>query len=59
MRSSHRAASITEAQRARWVALLSRCADEAGLPSDPEFRSAFASYLEWESRAAVATSTEA
>ena len=41
----------TEAQRARWVALATRAADEAGLPADPEFRSALASYLEWSSRA--------
>ena len=41
----------TEAQRARWVALATRAADEAGLPADPEFRSAFTSYLEWSSRA--------
>ena len=41
----------TEAQRARWVALATRAADEAQLPADPEFRSAFTSYLEWSSRA--------
>ncbi len=41
----------TEEQRARWVALATRAADEAGLPADPEFRSAFTSYLEWSSRA--------
>ena len=39
------------AQRARWVALAIRAADDAGLPADPEFRSAFTSYLEWSSRA--------
>ena len=42
---------FTEAQRARWVTLAVRAADEAGLPADPEFRSAFTSYLEWSSRA--------
>ena len=41
----------TEAQRARWVTLAIRAADEAGLPADPEFRSALTSYLEWSSRA--------
>ena len=41
----------TEAQRARWVALATRAADEAGLPADPGFRSALSSYLEWSSRA--------
>ncbi len=42
---------FTEAQRARWVALSGLAADEAGLPADPEFRSALVSYLEWTSRA--------
>jgi len=42
---------FTEAQRARWVAVATRAADEAGLPADPEFRSALTSYLEWTSRA--------
>ncbi|MGP4018297.1 hypothetical protein [Saccharopolyspora sp. 5N708] len=28
-------------------------ADEVGLPDDPEFRSAFAAYLEWGSRMAL------
>ncbi len=42
---------FTEAQRARWVALFGLAADEAGLPADPEFRSALVSYLEWTSRA--------
>ena len=41
----------TEAQRARWVALATQAADEAGLPADPGFRSALTSYLEWSSRA--------
>ena len=44
----------TEAQRARWVALASQAADEAQLPADPAFRSAFTSYLEWSSRASQA-----
>ena len=47
---------FTEEQRARWVALATRAADEAGLPADPEFRSAFTSYLEWSSRASQAGS---
>jgi uncharacterized Fe-S cluster protein YjdI/CDGSH-type Zn-finger protein len=42
---------MTEEQRARWVALAVRAADEAGLPGDPQFRSALASFLEWSSRA--------
>jgi CDGSH-type Zn-finger protein/truncated hemoglobin YjbI len=41
----------TGEQRARWVALASQAADEAGLPGDAEFRAALASFLEWDSRA--------
>jgi hypothetical protein len=44
------ARQFTAEQRRRWVALASRAADEAGLPGDPAFRSALASYLEWASR---------
>jgi truncated hemoglobin YjbI len=57
MLSQHLGKSLTEAQRARWVALLTQAADEAGIPSDAEFRSAFAAYLEWGSRLAVENST--
>jgi hemoglobin len=49
---------LTNAQRVRWVALLLDCADEVGVPDDPEFRSAFAAYLEWGSRLAVLNSRE-
>ena len=42
---------FTEEQRARWVMLATRAADEARLPADPEFRAALASYLDWSSRA--------
>ena len=44
---------LTEDQRARWVALASRAADEATLPDAPGFRSALASCLEWLSRVAT------
>jgi hemoglobin len=47
---------LTEAQRARWVQLMGECADAAGLPADPEFRSAFVAYLEWGTRVAVLNS---
>jgi hemoglobin len=47
---------LNEAQRTRWVRTLLDCADEAGLPADPEFRSAFVAYLEWGSRIAVINS---
>jgi hemoglobin len=36
--------------------LLLRCADEIGVPSDPEFRSALVAYLEWGTRLAVINS---
>ncbi|AUI57598.1 group II truncated hemoglobin [Amycolatopsis sp. BJA-103] len=49
----HLGKGITEEQRRRWVNLLFDAADEAGLPADPEFRSAFAAYVEWGSRLAV------
>ena len=41
---------LTEEQRARWVALAIRAADDAKLPADPPFRAALTSYLEWTSR---------
>lgn len=56
MVSQHIGKEITQAQRARWVQLLSRSADDAGLPADPEFRAAFVAYLEWGSRIAVENS---
>jgi hemoglobin len=43
---------LTEEQRRRWINLLADAADEIGLPDDPEFRSAFAGYIEWGSRLA-------
>ncbi|HEX6241644.1 MAG TPA: group II truncated hemoglobin [Polyangiales bacterium] len=52
----HLARSLSQAQRKRWVELLLECADEVGLPDDPEFRSAFVAYLEWGSRLAVINS---
>jgi hemoglobin len=47
---------LTEKQRKQWLAVLLDTADEVGLPSDPEFRSAFVAYLEWGSRLAVINS---
>jgi truncated hemoglobin YjbI/quinol monooxygenase YgiN len=44
---------ITEPQRRRWVNLVQDAADEAELPADPEFRSAFLAYVEWGTRLAV------
>jgi truncated hemoglobin YjbI len=56
MVSQHVGKGLTEAQRARWVSLLCQSADEAGLPADPEFRSAFVAYIEWGSRIALENS---
>jgi hemoglobin len=56
MIAKHLDRALTEAQRARWVQLISAAADEAELPSDPEFRSAFAAYVEWGTRIALANS---
>jgi hypothetical protein len=47
-------AEFGEQHRARWVILAGTAADETGLPADPGFRSAFASRVEWVSRAALA-----
>lgn len=48
--------ALSQAQRRRWLELLLECADESGMPDDPEFRSAFIAYLEWGSRLAVINS---
>ncbi len=47
---------LTEAMRQRWVHLLLKTADEVGLKSDPEFRSAFVGYIEWGTRLAIINS---
>jgi len=52
MLSKHLGMAITEVQRFRWVGLIAQSADEAGLPGDPEFRSAFMAYVEWGTRLA-------
>lgn len=56
MLAHHVGLAITETQRSRWAALIGASADEAGLPDDPEFRSAFVAYVEWGTRLAVANS---
>nr|WP_308129302.1 group II truncated hemoglobin [Actinoplanes polyasparticus] len=48
----HLGKGITEPQRRRWVNLMMDAADEVSLPDDPEFRAAFAGYLEWGTRLA-------
>jgi CDGSH-type Zn-finger protein/truncated hemoglobin YjbI len=57
MLSQHIGKGITEEHRSHWAILLTQAANEAGLPNDPEFRSAFISYIEWGSRLAVENST--
>jgi len=52
----HIGRKLTEVQRQRWVHLLLQTADEVGLKSDPEFRSAFVGYIEWGTRLAVINS---
>src|ERR1700755_3326023 len=53
MLSRHLGLGITDDQRLRFVTLLSKAADLAGLPADPEFRAALMGYAEWGSRLAV------
>jgi CDGSH-type Zn-finger protein/truncated hemoglobin YjbI len=43
---------LTEDQRARWAALATQAATEAGLPHDAAFRASLTAYLEWASRQA-------
>jgi hemoglobin len=56
MLGKHRSLGITADQRFRFVCLMSLAADDAGLPADPEFRSALLAYLEWGTRLALANS---
>jgi hemoglobin len=52
----HIGMNIDNGQRLRFVTLLSRAADDADLPADPEFRAAIMGYAEWGSRLALANS---
>jgi CDGSH-type Zn-finger protein len=56
MLSQHVGRNLKEDWRARWVTLLLQAGHDAGLPNDPEFRSAFQAYIEWGSRLAVENS---
>jgi hemoglobin len=56
MLHKHQQLGITNEQRFRFAELMSRAADDAGLPDDPEFRSALVAYLEWGTRLAVGNS---
>jgi hemoglobin len=53
MLAHHRGLGITEEQRFRFASLMSRAADDARLPADPEFRAALVGYLEWGTRIAL------
>jgi hemoglobin len=52
MLARHENLAISAEQRLTFVTLLSRAADDAGLPSDPEFRAAIIGYAEWGTRLA-------
>ena len=56
MIGKHIGRMLTEEKRQRWMQLLVKTADEIGLKTDPEFRSAFVGYLEWGTRIAVINS---
>lgn len=56
MLAHHRGLGITAAQRGRFVTLISEAADDAKLPSDPEFRAALLGYAEWGTRLAMLNS---
>ena len=53
MLDHHRNLGITSEQRFRFAMTMSRAADDAELPSDPEFRAAFVGYVEWGTRLAM------
>lgn len=53
MISRHMGKGLSEAQRARWAHLICQAADDAALPADREFRSAFVAYIEWGTHLAV------
>jgi hemoglobin len=53
MLGRHHNLAITPDQRIDFVTLLSRAADDVGLPGDPEFRAALMGYAEWGTRLAV------
>jgi hemoglobin len=56
MLGKHRNLGINPEQRLRFATLMSLAADDAGLPDDPEFRSAFMAYVEWGTRLAMENS---
>ncbi|MBJ8339802.1 group II truncated hemoglobin [Antrihabitans sp. YC3-6] len=53
MLAHHVNLGITAEQRHPFASTMSLAADDAGLPADPEFRSAFMAYVEWGTRLAM------
>ena len=53
MLEHHLELDITQEQRFRFALLMSLAADDAELPSDPEFRAALVGYVEWGTRLAM------
>lgn len=53
MLAHHRDLGITADQRRRFAETMSRAADDARLPDDPEFRAALVGYVEWGTRLAL------
>jgi hemoglobin len=53
MLAKHLGLEISHEQRLRFVTLLSRAADDAGMPADPELRAALMGYAEWGTRLAM------
>ncbi len=53
MVGKHHDLGISPEQRFRFASLMSLAADDAELPPDPEFRSAFIAYVEWGTRLAM------
>ena len=58
MLNKHLRLGISDEARFRFASLMSLAADDAGMPADPEFRSALVAYLEWGTRLALANSQE-
>jgi hemoglobin len=56
MLQHHIGLGITPEQRHRFASTMSLAADDAALPDDPEFRSAFMAYVEWGTRLALQNS---
>ena len=56
MLAKHIDLGITEKHRLRFTELMRLAADDAGMPGDPEFRSALVAYLEWGTRIAFGNS---